>query len=70
MIPDEDLSLAEGAVAPWAMGFIDRYLEAMTGLGEELGFSVDTPWQALPKRARDAILYGKDYKVNVKYRNH
>src|SRR5699024_376059 len=69
VIPDEDLSLTEGAIAPWTMGSTDRHLEVMAGLAEELSFSMDTPWRALPQRARDALLHGKDFKVHVKYRN-
>ncbi|MGO1503444.1 MAG: excinuclease ABC subunit UvrA, partial [Brachybacterium sp.] len=69
VIPDEDLSLAEGAIAPWAMGSVDRHLEVMAGLAEELSFSMDAPWRALPERAREALLHGKDHKVHVKYRN-
>ena len=69
VIPDEDLSLADGAIAPWAMGHSDRHLEVMAGLAEELAFSMDTPWRALPSRAKDALLHGKDFKVHVKYRN-
>src|SRR5690625_7921122 len=30
---------------------------------------MDTPWRALPERAREALLHGNDYKVHVKYRN-
>src|SRR5690625_6807468 len=62
VIPDEDLTLAEGAIAPWAMGSADRHQEVMAGLSEELSFSMDTPWRALPERAREALLHGKDYK--------
>ncbi|WP_422117462.1 excinuclease ABC subunit UvrA [Brachybacterium sp. UNK5269] len=69
VIPDEDLSLAEGAIAPWSMGSADRHQEVMAGLGEELSFSMDTPWRALPERAKEALLHGKDHKVHVKYRN-
>ncbi|MDN5685996.1 MAG: excinuclease ABC subunit UvrA [Brachybacterium sp.] len=69
VIPDEDLSLADGAIAPWAMGSADRHQEVMAALSEELSFSMDTPWRALPERAREALLHGKDYKVHVKYRN-
>ncbi|APX31712.1 excinuclease ABC subunit A [Brachybacterium sp. P6-10-X1] len=69
VIPDEDLSLADGAIAPWAMGSADRHQEVMAALAEELSFSMDTPWRALPERAREALLHGKDYKVHVKYRN-
>ncbi|MGO1199562.1 MAG: excinuclease ABC subunit UvrA, partial [Dermabacteraceae bacterium] len=69
VIPDEDLSLAEGAIAPWAMGHADRHLEVMAGLAEELSFSMDAPWRALPQRAQEALLHGKDHQVHVKYRN-
>src|SRR5690625_3138533 len=69
VIPDEDLSLAEGAVAPWA-GANSAYFErVMTALAEDLGFSMETPWRALPKRAKEAVLNGKDHKVHVRYRN-
>ena len=68
VVPDEELTLAEGAVAPWSshQKYFIRQLEA---LGKELSFDVDTPWRALPARAREAILRGKDYEVKVTYRN-
>ncbi len=69
VVPDEDLSLAEGAVQPWARTSSEYFLRLLRGLGDELGFSVDVPWRALPKRAREAVLRGKDYKVHVRYRN-
>ncbi|MCT2176354.1 excinuclease ABC subunit UvrA [Brachybacterium muris] len=69
VIPDEDLTLAEGAIAPWTMGSSDHHQEMMAGLAEELSFSMDTPWRALPERAKEALLHGKDHKVHVKYRN-
>lgn len=68
VVPDEELTLAEGAVAPWSshQKYFTRQLEA---LGKELSFDVDTPWRALPARAKEAILRGKDYEVKVTYRN-
>ena len=68
VVPDEELTLAEGAVAPWSshQKYFTRQLDA---LGKELSFDVDTPWRALPARAREAILRGKDYEVKVTYRN-
>ena len=38
-------------------------------LGDDLGFDMDTPWRALPSRAREALLEGRNHKVHVKYRN-
>jgi excinuclease ABC subunit A len=69
LVPDEDLTLAQGAVAPWSQGSSEYFLRLMSALGEDLGFSVDVPWRALPQRAKDALLYGQDYKVHVKFRN-
>ena len=68
VVPDDSLTLREGAVAPWTIhqDFFTRQLEA---LGEDLGFDVDTPWRDLPTKAKNAILRGKDYKVRVTYRN-
>ncbi|WP_196716551.1 excinuclease ABC subunit UvrA [Actinomyces trachealis] len=68
VVPDEELSLAQGAIAPWA-SHQDYFTRQLKALGEELGFSLDMPWRALPERAKDAILRGKDYEVKVKYRN-
>ncbi|HET7659018.1 MAG TPA: excinuclease ABC subunit UvrA, partial [Oryzihumus sp.] len=56
---------------PWAQGSgsADYFLRVIGALAEDLKFSLDKPWHSLPERARDALLYGQDYKVHVKYRN-
>ncbi|MCV7250710.1 excinuclease ABC subunit UvrA [Mycobacterium hackensackense] len=70
VVPDPELTLAEGAVAPWSMGHTSEYFtRMMAGLGEELGFDVDTPWKRLPAKARKAILEGSDHQVHVRYKN-
>jgi len=70
VVPDPDLTLAEGAVAPWAMGHnSDYFTRMMAGLGEALGFDIDTPWRRLPAKARKAILEGSDQQVHVRYKN-
>ena len=68
VVPDEELTLAEGAIAPWT-GHQEHFTRQLAALGEDLGFDVDTPWRALPQRAKEAILRGKDYEVKVRYRN-
>ena len=68
VVPDEEATLRDGAVAPWAGGG-DYFVHQLEGLAEELAFSLDSPWRALPERARQAVLYGKDYQVKVSYRN-
>ena len=68
VVPDEELTLAEGAIAPWTI-HQKHFNRTLSALGAELGFDIDTPWRALPERAKDAILRGKDYEVKVTYRN-
>ncbi len=69
VIPDPDLTLAEGAVAPWVGRSSDYYQRVLTALADDLEFSVDEPWSTLPKAVKKAILHGKDHKVHVRYRN-
>lgn len=70
VVPDGELTLAEGAIAPWSMGHNAEYFTRMlTGLGDALGFSVDTPWNKLPAKARKAILEGCNEQVHVRYKN-
>jgi excinuclease ABC subunit A len=71
VVPDDDLTLNEGAIAPWSQGSgsAEYFLRVMSALGDDLKFSMDTPWKALPERAKEALLYGENYKVHVKYRN-
>lgn len=70
VVPDPDRTLAQGAVAPWSNGHTAEYFtRMMAGLGEALGFDVDTPWRKLPAKARKAILEGADEQVHVRYRN-
>lgn len=69
VIPDEEATLAGGAVAPWSQTSSEYFQRVLTALAGELGFSMDVPWRALPERARDAILFGQNHKVQVRYRN-
>ena len=68
VVPDEELSLEDGAVAPWSRN-VKYHVRLLKSLGKELGFSTRTAWKELPSEARQAILYGKDYEVKVKFRN-
>ncbi len=70
LVPDVELTLAEGAVAPWSSGHVSDYFERLlAALGDEMGFDLDTPWKRLPADAQAAILHGRDDTVHVKYKN-
>ncbi|MGM0384443.1 MAG: excinuclease ABC subunit UvrA [Actinomycetota bacterium] len=69
VVPNEDLSLAEGAIAVWPGERSQYYFRLIAALAEDLKFSTEVPWRALPERAREALLHGNDYQVHVKYKN-
>jgi len=68
VIPDEDLSLRDGAVGPWANSTSQYYLQTLEGLARHYGFDLHTPWRRLPLKAREVILYGSGTEaVELKY---
>jgi excinuclease ABC subunit A len=70
VVPDPEKSLGEGAVAPWAGSMSNEYFtRLLTGLGQQLGFSMDTPWEQLPAKVQKAVLHGSPDQVHVRYKN-
>ncbi|MGY1693852.1 excinuclease ABC subunit UvrA [Geodermatophilus sp. SYSU D00814] len=70
VIPDPEKSLAEGAVAPWAGSMSNEYFQRLlSGLADQLGFSMDTPWEKLPAKVQKAVLHGSPDQVHVRYKN-
>ena len=70
VIPDDNLSINDGAIAPWSSGHINEYfLRLLEALSEEVKFSLDNPWKKLSVKAKEAILNGFEYEVHVKYKN-
>ena len=67
IIPDRNLTLSEGAVAPWNSA-ATYYLQKLEAVGEEYGFDLNTPVKKFSKRQMNAILYGTgEKKVQYKY---
>ena len=70
IIPDDSISINDGAIAPWAGGQSSEYfLRLLEALATEVKFSLAKPWKGLSEKAKDAILNGFEYEVHVKYRN-
>ena len=70
VVPDVELSLADGAIAPWANGHSAEYFgRLLEGLANAMGFRMSTPWRRLPSDAQKAVLHGSDDQVHVRYRN-
>ena len=70
VIPDDSLSIQDGAIAPWSGGqSADYFLNLLEALAADVKFSLKTPWVKLSQKAKDAILNGYEYEVHVKYKN-
>ena len=70
VVPDPEKSLAQGAIAPWSTSMSNEYFtRLLTGLGQQIGFSMDEPWERLPAKVQKAILHGSPDQVHVRYKN-
>ena len=70
IVPDDSLSIYEGAIAPWSMGSSSEYfIRLLEALSKDMNFSLDTPWKKLGVKVKEAILNGYEYEVHVKYKN-
>ncbi len=57
-IPDERLSLSEGAVAPWVKESLPYYKQTLQSLARHFKIKMSTPWRDLPEAVKQAILFG------------
>jgi excinuclease ABC subunit A len=69
IIPDDALSINEGAIAPWTGGqSADYFLRLLEALGKDVKFSLDIPWKKISVKAQDAILNGYEYEIKMRYK--
>jgi len=69
IIPDDSISINEGAIAPWSGGqSSDYFLRLLEALAKDVSFSLDTPWKKISAKARDAIINGYEYEIKMKYK--
>lgn len=70
VITDEDLSISEGALAPWSGFKGDYYLKVLNSVAEQNGIDVDAPWKKLSKKSQKIILEGLGTKkISVTFKN-
>ena len=68
VVPDGTLTLAEGAVAPWANSSSGYYEQTLESLARHYKASMTTPWEKLPAKFRQVVLFGSEGdKIAFKY---
>ncbi|HYM29846.1 MAG TPA: excinuclease ABC subunit UvrA [Candidatus Cybelea sp.] len=68
VVPDERLTLREGAIAPWAKSTSPYYQQTLDSLARQFKFSTTKPWSELDPKIRKIILYGSgDQDVSMSF---
>jgi excinuclease ABC subunit A len=72
VIPNKELTLAEGAILPWARsGSISTWYESMiASVARRYGFSIHAPVKNLSQEQLNILLYGNEEGLRVSYRDH
>ncbi|MEL0316678.1 MAG: excinuclease ABC subunit A, partial [Aquiluna sp.] len=72
VIGDPANSIKEGVILPWSTqgkGLYSYFVRLIQGLADDLGFSLDTPWEGLGEEIQAAVLSGNNFEVQVRWRS-
>nr|WP_205881321.1 excinuclease ABC subunit UvrA [Leucobacter viscericola] len=72
VLGDPQLSITEGVIVPWTSqgkSLYQYYEKLLRGLSQDLDFSLDASWDSLGEEVQQAVLYGNNFKVNVRWKN-
>ncbi|QDH16814.1 excinuclease ABC subunit UvrA [Swingsia samuiensis] len=69
IIPDNSLSLADGAVAPWRNTDKDWYIQTLAALARHQDETLHTPWKDLKSETQSLILYGSKEPIAIPYKD-
>ena len=70
VVPDPDLSIDEGAVAPWAGARSEYFGRLLQGVAETFAIPTTVPWRKLKKQDQKVVLYGSGTsQVHLHYKN-
>ncbi|MDX8460198.1 excinuclease ABC subunit UvrA [Mesorhizobium humile] len=58
VVPDENVSLRDGAISPWAKSSSPYYAQTLEALGKAYGFKLGDKFKDLSAEAKEAVLHG------------
>jgi len=69
VVTHPELSLAEGAIAPWSkvVNGSQWYASILEALAQKYNFSLGTPWRTLSEDQRQKVLYGSSEPLTIRY---
>ncbi|MGF7119063.1 excinuclease ABC subunit UvrA [Methanobacterium oryzae] len=70
VVPDRTISLNEGAILPWSKSKNrdNYYHQMLKAIANHYGFSMDTPFEDLPEKYQNIILYGSSERIEFTFR--
>jgi excinuclease ABC subunit A len=69
IIPDPEMSLLDGAIAPWRSANTQYFTRMLESVAEVQGIDMSAPWEELTAKQQKVILHGVKGKMTVKYKN-
>ena len=68
VVPDENVTLRDGAIAPWALNTSKLYIQTLQSLGKHYQFNIDDKFSSLSSDVKEKLLYGSgDEKIEIVY---
>ncbi|CAI8398325.1 MAG: UvrABC system protein A [Hyphomonas sp. TMED17] len=68
IVPDQDLTLIQGVITPWAKSSSPYQTQTLQALASHYEFDLSTPWNKLPENVQQVILFGTEAEeVNFVY---
>jgi excinuclease ABC subunit A len=68
VVPDEDLKVYDGALAPWRKGKSPYFLQTIEAIAKHYEFNKNTKWKDLPAHVKQVFLYGSgDEEIEFRY---
>jgi len=67
VVPDQNLKIYDGALAPWRKGKSPYFLQTIESIAKHFEFDKNTKWKDLPENVRQVFLYGSG-KEEIKFR--
>ncbi|NNL18144.1 MAG: excinuclease ABC subunit UvrA [Boseongicola sp.] len=67
VVPDKNLKIYDGALAPWRKGKSPYFLQTIEAIAKHFDFDKETKWKDLPEKVQQVFLYGSG-KEEIKFR--
>jgi excinuclease ABC subunit A len=67
IVPDPTKSINDGAIAIWKEGADNWRIKQIQTVSKHYKFSLATPWEKLPEKGRNCILYGSEERLKFKF---